>query len=144
MQHAKANPKEEDAQEGLSDEGIQQAMDTGRILKKLGAYPDCVIVSPKKRSKQTAEIIAEQIGISTKIFKETEAIKAKAGIDVCIKYLSSLKFFGNLLIIGHLPLLQELVKKWTGATVVFRNAGCLLLELEEFDTKNASIIWHLP
>ena len=62
MQHGQALPKEQDPEEGLSAEGEERIRASARGLKKMGAAFDVILCSPKKRSRQTATIVAEELG----------------------------------------------------------------------------------
>ena len=62
MQHGPALPKDQDPEEGLNPEGKERIHASGQALKKMGVTFDAILSSPKKRSKQTAAIVAEEAG----------------------------------------------------------------------------------
>ena len=60
MQHGPALPKEQDPEEGLGPEGQERIHTSGQALRKMGVNFDAILCSPKKRSQQTAAIVAEE------------------------------------------------------------------------------------
>jgi phosphohistidine phosphatase len=52
-----------DAARPLSPKGEKQSERLGRFLAGIGFRPDAIISSPKLRASQTAEIVAEQLGV---------------------------------------------------------------------------------
>jgi phosphohistidine phosphatase len=62
MQHGPNLSKDEDPEEPLSPDGKKQILKAAKAIKKMGLQFDVVIASPKKRSQQTAEIVAEAVG----------------------------------------------------------------------------------
>ena len=61
MQHALAYPAEENPERALSPTGIGQAKAAGRGIKRLNLSFDLIVASPKRRSHQTAALIAESV-----------------------------------------------------------------------------------
>ena len=67
LRHADAGDPEAwegpDEPRPLSDKGEKQADRLGRFLAGVGFKPDAIITSPKLRAAQTAEIVAEHLGL---------------------------------------------------------------------------------
>ena len=67
LRHAHAGDPEawtgDDAARPLSDKGEKQADRLGAFLAGVGFKPDAIISSPKLRAAQTAEIVANHLGI---------------------------------------------------------------------------------
>ena len=145
IQHGLALPKEQDPDEGLSVEGKYAISNTGKVLKKLGVSFDHILCSPKKRSRETAEILAGEMGFSKKIV-ESEKIKALTPTQETAEYMHTFMSKESVLIAGHLPSLSKLVAYFLCKTedmdVAFRNGGCLSLEIEGAAGKS-KLLWML-
>ncbi len=144
MQHGLAKPKREDPDESLSVKGRNEVKDLGEKLAKLQVSFQTAIVSPKKRSQETALILLDKLKASRDIIKQTQAIKAKADTQETIEYLKSLGDVSSVLIVGHLPSLELLVKALCGAHIVFQNGACILLDVDLLYANTAKIVWYLP
>lgn len=144
MQHSKARPEKEDPEESLSDEGIRILEKTGEKLVHLIPSLDQIVSSPKKRAKQTALIVAEHLKFSANQIAETDSVKAKVEPSETVQFLASLKDANALLVVGHLPSLQRLAQKLTGAKIAFQNGGCVALNIEDWHSHENEILWILP
>ena len=87
MQHGPNLSKDEDPEESLSQEGEAQVSRAAQAVKKMGLKFDAVIASPKKRSQQTAAIVAEAVGFPVEGIVETERVKAMTPAQETIDYL---------------------------------------------------------
>ncbi len=141
MQHGIANPKEKDIEEHLSERGKTIVMSSAKALKKINISFDVILCSPKKRSIETAEIIAEEFHFPIKNIIETEKVKptspAEEALDFCQKY-------ERVFIAGHLPSIKEIISFLLYPTslleVDIQNGGCTRMQI--IDNK-AILKWHL-
>ncbi|MGD9339110.1 MAG: histidine phosphatase family protein [Syntrophobacterales bacterium] len=74
MQHGPNLSKDEDPEESLSPEGEAQVSKAAQAIKRMGLGFEVIIASPKKRSKQTAAIVAEAVGFPVEDILETEKV----------------------------------------------------------------------
>ncbi|MDD3120475.1 MAG: class I tRNA ligase family protein, partial [Candidatus Gracilibacteria bacterium] len=65
--------------QNLNEKGLQQAIETGKNLKKKKMDFDVIITSPLLRAKKTAEIIKEQIGSNAPIIEDKGFIEQYFG-----------------------------------------------------------------
>lgn len=63
----------------LTDKGRNQAFDTAAEIKREGLKFDRIISSPLKRAKETAEIIAKELGFGKEIEIKSEIIEYDMG-----------------------------------------------------------------
>lgn len=147
MQHGPALAKEQDPEEGLSPDGEAKIRWSGKALKKMGITFDVILSSPKKRSKQTAAIIAEETGVSAKNIIETEKIKAMTPAEETVKILSALSDKKRILIAGHLPSVAEtaslLLTEGSKATIEFENGGCCRIDADNLPTHSGRLRWYI-
>jgi len=116
LRHAKSSWKEPDLQDHdrpLNNRGMRDAPRMGKLLKELDLVPDLIISSTAKRAKDTANAIAETSKYKGKI-DLNHSLYASSLDD----YLIALRFvsddFNKVLIVGHNPVLEELVHALTG------------------------------
>jgi phosphohistidine phosphatase len=147
MQHGQALPKEQDPEEGLSAEGRERIRASAWGLEKMGLSFDAILCSPKKRSRQTAALVAEELGFPPEEIIETEKVKAMTPPGDTVQVLVELSRVERVLIAGHLPSLAEvasfLLTEGSGAAVQFENGGCCCIEADQLPTRSARLRWHL-
>ena len=147
MQHGPALPKDQDPEEGLGSEGKERIHAGGKALKKMGVTFDAILSSPKKRSKDTAAIVAEQVGFSLEKIIETKNVKAMAPPEDTVQALSELSGAQRVLIAGHLPSVAEvasfLLTEGSKAAVQFEMGGCCRIDVDELPTHSGRLRWYL-
>lgn len=147
MQHGPSLPKERDPDEGLSPEGEERIHASGKALKKMGIDFDAILASTKKRSGQTAAIIAEELGFPPEKIMETDKVKAMTPPEETMKALAEISGYTKILIAGHLPSLAEvasfLLTEGSKATVAFERGGCCRIDVEELPTHSGRLRWYV-
>jgi len=147
MQHGPALPKEQDPDQGLNPDGEARIHASGKALKKMGVNFDVILSSPKKRSRQTAAIVAEEMGFPPENIMETEKVKAMAPPEETIKALTEYSGNKKILITGHLPSVAEiasfLLTEGSKAIVEFEMGGCCRIDVEDLPTHSGHLRWYL-
>ncbi len=147
MQHGPALPKDQDPEEGLAPDGEARIHASGQALKKMGVSFDAILSSPKKRSKQTAAIVAEEVGFPAERIVETKKVKAMTPPKETIQALSELSGVARVLIAGHLPSVAEvasfLLTEGSKAAVQFEMGGCCRIDVDELPTRAGRLRWYL-
>ena len=90
----------------LTDKGRDSVLKGARMLKKKGVKIDEIWYSTKLRAKQTADIIADELGVK-EVYKKTFLLPNDP-IDKCIEKLNGCEEI-NLAIVSHLPFLPDLI-----------------------------------
>jgi phosphohistidine phosphatase len=106
----------------LSDKGEKQADRLGRFLAGTGFQPDAIITSPKARAAQTAEIVAQRLGIPVGV---DERLGGEFGIRALEALLRDAGDPARPVIVGHDPDFTELVAILCGASRVPMRKGAL-------------------
>jgi phosphohistidine phosphatase len=147
MQHGPALPKEQDPDEGLSPDGEARIHASAKALKKMGVSFDIIISSPKKRSRQTANIVAKEIGFPSEKILETEKVKAMTPPEETIKTLTEYTGNKRIMIAGHLPSVAEvasfLLTEGSKAKIEFEMGGCCRIDAEDLPTHSGHLRWYL-
>jgi phosphohistidine phosphatase len=147
MQHGSALSKEQDPEEGLNPDGKARIHASGKALKRMGISFDVILSSPKKRSKQTASIVAEEVGFPSDKIIQTEKVKALTPPEETLAILAEYSGHQRVLIAGHLPSVAEvaslLLTKGPKVTVEFERGGCCRIDVEDLTTHAGHLKWYL-
>jgi phosphohistidine phosphatase len=109
IQHAESVPEKEDPARPLSDEGKATMEKVAALVARLKIKPDFIFHSEKLRAKQTAEILARNLGLSDKLRerKGLGPLDPAAPVAGWLKEETA-KGLAGLAIVGHLPFLDRL------------------------------------
>ena len=128
-----------DDERPLTERGRKEMKRVVKFLQRLKFSADAILTSPLPRASQTAEIVAERLGIELKTetalahgfsVERLRRLLAKAGAD-CI------------MVVGHEPEFSEVIKELTGGEVKLSKAGVALLEVNRGCT-SGKLLWLFP
>jgi phosphohistidine phosphatase len=147
MQHGPYLPKEQDPDQGLSPDGDARIHASGKALRRMGITFDEIFSSPKKRSGQTAAIVADEVGFPPDKITQTDKVKAMTPPEETIELLCKLSGYTRVLIAGHLPSLSEvassLLTEGSKANIAFEMGGCCRIDVEALPTHAGQLKWYL-
>lgn len=142
MQHAFAYPAEQDSQRPLNPAGIDQAKVAARGIKRLGLSFDLIVTSPKRRSQQTAALIAEAVRFPYSDILATEAILPDRPPQELFALLQKESAESRILVVGHMPHLAKVASDLLkGGELLVENAGLTCFDVSE--SKAATLEFHL-
>jgi phosphohistidine phosphatase len=119
----------------------------GKVLKKLNIKPDIIISSPAKRAIDTAKMVGKHCGYNKQI--ETNSLLYAS---TSVNYLNIICAIPDehwrALIVGHNPIIEELVKRLTNMTETIPTCTLIHINLnikawkllESIDYRNINII----
>ncbi len=142
LRHADAEPHgaRQDSERRLTERGERQARLAGVALGRAQVQLDALLVSPKVRAQQTAQLAAE--GWSETHWHAGEHRQAAAqtyaplagGFDAAQALdaltLRTIPADGRLMLVGHEPDLSNVVAELTGARVDLKKGGLAVVRLE--------------
>jgi phosphohistidine phosphatase len=147
MQHGEAYPEDRDPERSLTPKGEDQIHSSGKALRKLGVDLDLIVSSPKKRARQTAEIVAGELGYAKEAIEVTETLEPLAPSDDAVASLRRFGDRGKVLLAGHLPSLAEiasdLMSEGAHVSIHFEMGGVCRIDVEEFPTHRGNLYWIL-
>jgi phosphohistidine phosphatase len=148
MQHGEAHSEDQDPERSLTPEGEGQIHFSGKALKKLGVSVDLILSSPKKRARQTAEIVAAELGYPKEEIEVTETLEPLAPSGDTIGHIGRFADRGRVFLAGHLPSLgkiaSELVSGGEDVSVHFEMGGVCRIDVEALPTRAGDLRWVLP
>ena len=133
MQHGQALAKEEDPERPLSPAGVAQIQATAAAMKRLGIGLEAILCSPRRRSHQSAALVAEALRFPYSDIVTSEQLAPQAPPAPVLTLLRELAPARRVLIAGHLPSLAEIASLLLTAgppvPIGFENGGLCGLEL---------------
>ena len=127
----------------LSDKGEKQADRLATFLAGVRFAPDAIITSPKIRAKQTAEAVAEHLGIAITI---DERLAGSLDVDVLERILTDAGDPARPVLSGHDPDFSELVALLAGAGEIPMKKGALArIDIERpLEAGTGTLRWLVP
>ena len=143
VQHGKNLSKDQDPDKGLSDEGKETTRRMATVANGYQVSVAQILHSGKKRSRETAEIIAE-------VLRPEQGMSATDGLnpmDDVPAFKNHLDLARNVMLVGHLPFLERLIGLLVCGDpdrTVFKlqNSGILCID-RVLDIDHAVIRWAL-
>jgi len=99
----------EDSQRILTKSGVEKLIRIGEKIKKKGLGFDYIFSSPYIRAYQTAETVAKILNIDHSKIIASQNLTPLGYSDYLIDEINAIGFCENVLIIGHEPLLSQLI-----------------------------------
>lgn len=120
VRHGKAEPAAAggDAARALTRDGRVGIEGVGRGLAALGLRPDAIWHSPFVRAVETAELLAAALSVSSSSMSAEPLIVPEGSVERAARALAGAGP-RRLLCVSHMPLLPELVGRFTGARTDF-------------------------
>ena len=147
MQHGPNLQKDVDPEEVLTPEGETQIGTAGRAMRRMGLHVDVIIASTKKRSWQTAAIVAEKLGFPPEKIVRTDLAKPLAAPEETVRFLKQYAEGKAVLVVGHLPSLAEvastLLTAGSKASIQFERGGVGRIDVDSLPTHEGRLRWYL-
>ncbi len=127
----------------LSDKGRQQSDRLGRLLAAAGFSPDLVLTSPRVRARETADLVADRLGVHVRVEPRLGDYLDLATVD------SILDEAGRPIrpiLVGHDPDFSDLLGSLTASPGLrMRKGAFALLDVERpLVPGSAELRWLVP
>ena len=106
MRHGNAkwkDPEVADFERPLNRRGVGEAEAMARRMAELALVPTLIIASPATRTKQTADIVARELGVSARHVRTEEALYLARADDILKVIRATGPRVPHLMIVGHNP-----------------------------------------
>jgi len=138
-----------DSHRPLTPEGIKRTRKVARALAALKLKFDVVFTSPYVRAKQTADIVAEVLGIPQKLRLSNALAPGGRPRELMAEVRRQCKGSSRVLLVGHEPDLSRLASLLicgrADADLTLKKAGLCVLDCGELVAgRCASLEWLLP
>ena len=132
LRHAKSSWKDsslEDHDRPLNKRGKADAPRMGKLIREQELVPDLIVSSTARRAKKTAEEVADESKFSGEVVLEKRFYLASPVSMVEILKEIPDPSADRVMIVGHNPGQEELVRALTGADETFPTASLAQIEL---------------
>ncbi len=106
MRHGNAkwkDPEVADFERPLNRRGVGETEAMARRMAELAFVPTLIIASPATRTKQTADIVARELGVSARHVRTDEALYLARADDILKVIHATGPRVPHLMIVGHNP-----------------------------------------
>ena len=143
IQHGKSKPKDQDPDQGLSEEGFTETERIANLAHDYGVTVSQIRHSVKTRARQTAEIFAGAL----KPKHDTQEISGIKAMDDVTAYAPKIDPDEDVMLVGHLPFMERITSYLiTGSidqpVIKFQNSGIVCLD-KDSETESWVIKWTL-
>jgi len=143
IQHGKSLPKDQDPDQGLSEEGTAETERMANLAKDHGVTVSQIRHSAKTRARQTAEIFARTLNPKQGI-QEVSGIKP---LDDVAAYAAKIDPDENVMLAGHLPFMERITSYLITGSIdqtvfKFQNSGIVCLDTDP-EKQGWVIVWTL-
>jgi phosphohistidine phosphatase len=111
----------DDAARPLSERGKDQARRLGKLLAARGVVPDTILSSPKVRARQTANLVADALGVGV---TSDDRLAGDFDLDVLAELMAGVGS-GSLMVVGHDPDFSDMLATLVGAAELPMRKGAL-------------------
>ena len=130
IRHAIAQPLDKkndftDEKRDLTSEGRDRMREAARGLRKLGVELDLILTSPLVRAVETADVVAETLGVAKKDVRQTTNLAPGAAIEMLVAELKTHTGVEAVALVGHQPDLGDII-----ASIIGCNGG-MAIELKK-------------
>lgn len=122
----------------LTPRGRRRVGKAAKVMKALGISPVGIYASPRLRARQTAEIIAAELGMAASLAEEVDF-----GFDLAaVKTLSQgLPAESDAMFVGHNPDMSLIVHQLTGANVSMKKGGLARVDVIHPQAQHGELVW---
>jgi phosphohistidine phosphatase len=136
--------QEDDSARPLTTEGKRRIKREAAAMRKLVLPLDLIVSSPLIRARQTAEIVAETLGLAARLVTDS---RLEPGFDPrrLKALLTAHRDASALMLVGHEPDFSETIGHLIGGGRLDLKKGALaLVELEDRASLTGRLVWLIP
>jgi phosphohistidine phosphatase len=131
-----------DAGRPLTNEGIAKMQAQARGMRRLGLRLDALLSSPLVRARETAAIVARELGLELQLAGELAP-----GCDMTLLFalLGEHRAAERVMLVGHEPDFSSLIGALTGGSqILMKKGGLGRVDIEQLEPGSGTLVWLLP
>jgi len=133
--------KRPDAERPLTEEGVVRMRASAQTIKQLDLGLAAILSSPLVRARQTADVVAQALGLSLTIKSQLAPGFAKPALA---KLLPAFSQANALMFVGHEPDLSEIIADLIGGGQVVMKKGSLArVDIASAESLAGELVWLL-
>jgi len=135
---------QDDRQRPLTEEGIARMTREAKTLDQLGLGLDAIITSPLTRARQTAEIVAAELGLQDKL-EEDERLGLRFALPELREVLTAHAAVKAIMLVGHEPSFSDTISRLIGgARLECKKGGLARVDISGPVAPEGILQWLLP
>ncbi|MDZ4765969.1 MAG: histidine phosphatase family protein [Chloroflexota bacterium] len=142
FRHGLAEPHDEagilDHQRKLTEVGIARVTRAARAMRVLGLKPARLYSSPLIRARQTADILAQTLGIAVQVRSEVGPGFDGTAVGALVRDLGQ---DDEAIFVGHEPDFSQAIKELTGACIELKKGGMARVDIDTYHPLRGKLIW---
>ena len=142
VRHGDAEPERagvSDMDGPLTARGRQETLAMAQALHRAGVAPKRIATSPARRARQTAQIIAECLGLPAGALAELPTPAPTIGD---LQELLAEEGAQPLMVVGHIPSLPRLISQLIGGgSIELAKSGLARVEAERAEPGAGTLVW---
>jgi phosphohistidine phosphatase len=137
-----------DSERPLTNKGIKRMRRAARGLRRLKIPFDAILTSPVLRARQSAEIVADALGMQTHL-EEISGLAPESTVEHLLFSLVRFQDREHLLLVGHEPLMSRTMASLLGGgnakhlQITVRKGSLCRIELDTMPPKDLGILHWL-
>jgi phosphohistidine phosphatase len=113
-----------------------------RGLRRLKVASDTLLSSPLARARQTAEIVARELGVELQL---ADALAPGCTAERLLELLGQHRDAKRVMVVGHEPDFSVMIGELTGGSqVLLKKGGLGRVDLEAMEKGGGTLVWLLP
>ena len=140
---SRADWREDDGLRPLTAAGEALMHAEGRAMKAMGLAPEVIVTSPLARARRTAEVVAEELGMSARLVGDSrlaQGFDARRLAEIVAREAAA----ASLMVVGHEPDLSATVAELTGGgRVDFKKGSLARVDVTGPQLDNGILAWLL-
>jgi phosphohistidine phosphatase len=131
-----------DAERALTRDGIARTKVTALALHQAGVKPRRLYSSPLVRTQETAQIIAEEMGIKVTVRK---ALAPGFDVDAVANLIGGLRADDRVMFVGHEPDLSSIISRLIGGgEIIMKKGSVARVDVVMREPLHGALIWLMP
>jgi phosphohistidine phosphatase len=129
----------DDFERKLTQAGIEQMRTSAKVMADLKIAPKQIFSSPRVRARQTADIVAEALGVQVEVREE---VGFEFTTEAVASLINGLPDDAEVMFVGHEPSFSETVGALTGGgKVMMKKGGLARVDLFSRVPLRGMLIW---
>lgn len=135
-------PGEVDSARALTREGSNRTKAMARVLLNVGVKPRRLYTSPLLRARQTADIVAQVLGVKVTVRK---ALAPGFNVEDVATLITGLRNSDDVMFVGHEPDFSTIVSQLIGGgDVIMKKGGVARVDIGTQHPPRGALVWLLP
>lgn len=122
----------------LTKRGRRRVITSAKVMKRLGIAPDAIFSSPRLRARQTAEIIAEALGLPATL---SEGLNFGFDLADIRRLTRRMEAEAEVMFVGHNPDMSLLVSEITGVDAPMKKGGLARIDVFGRNVDEGELVW---